>query len=144
MISCYTETTAAVRIMRDVNLFLPSWRHFMSTLFPKKKHNFNFQIFYGDPGWGSVTQGHVHQGKCSWSIVEMTFGPKFTDLHSTPKERQLQKSCVSFGEECTLRSVSNTVRSLCGNIRVQLPSNPLPFQWWQKLSISRCYTCYWS
>ncbi len=30
----------------------------------------------------------------------MTFGPKFTDLHSSPKERQLQKSCVSFGEEC--------------------------------------------
>ncbi len=36
------------------------------------------------------------------SIVEMTFGPKFTDLHSSPKERQLQKSCVSFGEECIL------------------------------------------
>ncbi len=30
----------------------------------------------------------------------MTFGPKFTDLHSYQKERQLQKSCVSFGEEC--------------------------------------------
>ena len=35
------------------------------------------------------------------SIVEMTFVPKLTDLHSSPKERQLQKSCVSFGEECT-------------------------------------------
>ncbi len=31
----------------------------------------------------------------------MTFGPKFTDLHSSPKDWQLQKSCVSFGEECT-------------------------------------------
>ncbi len=30
----------------------------------------------------------------------MTFGLKFTDLHSSTKERQLQKSCVSFGEEC--------------------------------------------
>ena len=43
---------------------------------PQKKHHFNFQMFYGDPGPGSVTQG--------WqivisSIVEMTFGPKFTD-----------------------------------------------------------------
>ena len=34
------------------------------------------------------------------SIAEMAFGPKFTDLHSSPKDRQLQKSCVSFGEEC--------------------------------------------
>ncbi len=32
----------------------------------------------------------------------MTFDPKFTDLHSSPKERQLQKKCVSFGEECTI------------------------------------------
>ena len=27
---------------------------------PKKKHNFNFQIFYGDHGSGSVTPGQVH------------------------------------------------------------------------------------
>ncbi len=32
------------------------------------------------------------------SIAEMT---KFTNLHSSPKEMQLRKSCVSFGEECT-------------------------------------------
>ncbi len=36
-----------------------------STL-PQKKRNFNFQIFHGDPGPGSVTPGHVHQGNCSW------------------------------------------------------------------------------
>ncbi len=34
-------------------------------------------------------------------LGEMTFCPKFTNLHSYPKERQLQKSCVSFGEECS-------------------------------------------
>ncbi len=34
------------------------------------------------------------------SIVEMTFCPKSTDLYSSPKERHLLKSCVSFGEEC--------------------------------------------
>ena len=34
------------------------------------------------------------------SIVEMKLGPKFSDLHSFPKERQFQKSCVSFWEEC--------------------------------------------
>ena len=60
---------------------------------PQKKRNFNFQIFNGDPGPGSVTPGHVLQGE---------FGPKFTDLHSSPKERQLQKSCGSFGEECSM------------------------------------------
>ena len=30
---------------------------------PQMKRNINFLIFYGDPGTGSVTQGHVHQGK---------------------------------------------------------------------------------
>ncbi len=34
-------------------------------------------------------------------IVEMTFGRMFTDIHSSPKEKQLWKSCVSFGEECS-------------------------------------------
>ena len=29
------------------------------------------------------------------SMVKIIFGPNFTDLHSSPKERQLQKSCVS-------------------------------------------------
>ncbi len=28
----------------------------------------------------------------------MTFGPKFTNLHSSPKERQLQKSICSQGD----------------------------------------------
>ncbi len=63
---------------------------FIHTL-PQMKRKFNFQIFHNEPGPGSVTPGHVHQGK---------FGPKFTDLHSSPKERHLQKSCVSFGEGC--------------------------------------------
>ncbi len=30
----------------------------------------------------------------------MTFGQKLNGVHSSPKERKLQKSCVSFGEEC--------------------------------------------
>ena len=49
--------------------------------------------------WGILEWGF-------WQIVtgcnaQMKFGPKFTDLHSSPKERQLKKSCVSFGEECS-------------------------------------------
>ncbi len=35
----------------------------------------------------------------------MTFGIKLNDVHSSPKERQLQKTCVSFGEECIGRSL---------------------------------------
>ncbi len=35
----------------------------------------------------------------------MKFCPKSTDLHSSQKERQLQKSCVSFGEECTSNKI---------------------------------------
>ena len=45
----------------------------------------------------------------------MTFGPKFTDLHSSPKERQLQTSCVSFGEECIVAKArfSVTHKNVC-------------------------------
>ncbi len=56
--------------------------NFSRSICPQKKRNFNFRIFYGDPWSG-------------WVIC-----PHFTDLHSSWKERQLQKSCVSFGEEC--------------------------------------------
>ncbi len=44
---------------------------------------------------------------------EMTFGQKFTDLHSSPKDRQLQKSCVSFGEECIACMFCISVTSSC-------------------------------
>ncbi len=47
------------------------------------------------------------------SLVETTFGPKFTDLHLSPKERQLQKSCVSFGEECMHMDSGLTHLHLC-------------------------------
>ncbi len=68
---------------------------------PRKKRNFNFQILWwpwirvSDTRWWGFWQIVIR------SILEMTFGPKFTDLHSSPKERKLQKSCVSFGEDCT-------------------------------------------
>ncbi len=44
------------------------------------------------------------------SNVQMKFGPKFTDLHFSPQKRQLQKSCVSFGEEC-----SNMIAQFCSD-----------------------------
>ncbi len=31
---------------------------------PQKKRNFNFQIFHGDPGRGSVTTGHGFLANC--------------------------------------------------------------------------------
>ncbi len=39
---------------------------------PQKKRNFNFQIFHDDPGPGSETPGHVHQGiwlKVHWPTL---------------------------------------------------------------------------
>ena len=36
----------------------------------------------------------------------MMFGIKLNDVHSSPKERQLQKTCVSFGEECSVGRAS--------------------------------------
>ncbi len=46
------------------------------------------------------------------SNAQMKFAPKFTDLHSSPKERQLQKSCVSFGEECTISCATGSVEKM--------------------------------
>ena len=36
----------------------------------------------------------------------MTFGLELSIAHSFPKERQLQKSCISFEEECKRRFVT--------------------------------------
>ncbi len=33
-------------------------------------------------------------------ILQITFGIKLNDVHSSAKKWQLQKTCVSFGEEC--------------------------------------------
>ncbi len=45
-------------------------------LFPlEEKHNFNFQIFYDDPGQESVTLGHVHQGKLHLAQISLTYNP---------------------------------------------------------------------
>ncbi len=54
----------------------------------------------------------------------MTFDPKFTDLHLSPKEMQLRKSYGSFGEECTpvRKNVANySIISMWGG----MVSNPL-------------------
>ena len=34
----------------------------------------------------------------------MMHNPRFTRIHSSPKETQLQTCCVSFGKDCTLRT----------------------------------------
>ncbi len=41
----------------------------------------------------------------------MTFGLKLNGTQSSPKERQLRKSCVSFGEECKARSLHCPISS---------------------------------
>ena len=51
------------------------------------------------------------------SILQMTFGIKLNDVHSSPKERQLQKTCVSFGEECRMIMWSMTVTLACHNFK---------------------------
>ncbi len=55
----------------------------------QKKRNFYSWIFPGAQGQGHVTLDH---------------NPRFTGIQSSPKERQLQKSCVSFEKECTTRT----------------------------------------
>ena len=72
-------------------LFINGWYSLVPTHHPPHTALFhqnmtlNLQIFSADPR--------------SCPAREMTFGPKFADLHSSPNERQLQKSCISFGEE---------------------------------------------
>ena len=46
------------------------------------------QLFFIDFSWGPG-QGHVTLDN-----------PRFTGIHSSPKERQLPKCCVSFEKEC--------------------------------------------
>ncbi len=58
----------------------------------------------------------LDHGKSAWgfwqvvtmSIVEMMYNPRFTGIHSSPKERQLQKCCVSFEKECNKWMVAVT------------------------------------
>ena len=47
------------------------WQCWLYTL-PQKKRNFNFQIVHGDPGPGSVTPGHAHQGNLAQRSLTCT------------------------------------------------------------------------
>ncbi len=72
------------------------------------------QLFLMDfswgPGSGSCDPGSWEICILKWgfwqvvtlSIVEMMYNPRFTGIHSSPKERQLLKCCVSFEKECIL------------------------------------------
>ncbi len=53
----------------------------------------------------------------------MKFGPKFTDLHSSPKERQLQKNHISFGEECILSHATYPGAPSYGGVRTWVDSS---------------------
>ncbi len=88
-------------------------------ILPQKKCNFNFHIFYGDPGPGSVTLGHVHEGNGVFCIllpggfVVMLRNPRFSDIHSSQKERHISilleitaMTCTHMSSDCA-RMVRN-------------------------------------
>ena len=54
------------------------------------------QLFFVDFSWGPGS-GSCDPG--SWEIFKMMFTPIFIGIHSSPKERQLQKCCDSFETE---------------------------------------------
>ena len=62
-----------MQCLRFENIAFRYWVVFYTL--PQKKRNFNFQIFYGDPGPGSVTPGHVHQGKWNLAQSSLTYTP---------------------------------------------------------------------
>ncbi len=78
--------------------------HVLYTLF-QKKSTFNLSILPGTPGSLTLTYGLDDFVKSSWKWLEKNriYNPRFTGIHSSPKERQLQKCCVSFGKECTVQ-----------------------------------------
>ncbi len=63
---------------------------------PQKKCRLNPSIFPVDPGSLTLTQGHV----------------RFTDIHSSPKEMQPRRTCISFCEECSRHFMSQPSRWL--------------------------------
>ena len=65
--------------------------------------------------------------------IQMTVGLKLNDAHSSPKERHLQKICVSFGEECSsgedslyqhFKVIHDKLRIPDGHESNSSPSNP--------------------
>ncbi len=52
-----------------------------------------FQIFHGDPGSGSVTPGHVHQGICPWE-EQANFAQ--SSLTYTPPKKKSNFRKVAF------------------------------------------------
>ncbi len=48
-----------------------------------------------------VPLGHWPWHRVFMSIAKMVYNSSFTGIHSSPKERHLQKCCVSFGKECS-------------------------------------------
>ena len=68
---------------------------------PQKKRKFNVPIFPGAPGFLTLIQVMSILSNALDSNLQKTFVLKLNGAHSSQKERQLQKSCVSFGEECT-------------------------------------------
>ena len=97
-------------------LWLQPWTIYTQS---QKKRNFSSWIFSGARGQGHVT---LDYGKSAYtmSIVKMMYNPRFTGIHSSPKERQLAKCCVSFEKECTKRSMG------------ERGSVPIPLLVWQR------------
>ncbi len=102
-----------VLVSRKANNFAPWGSFFLpktplillhTTLFPKRNATLISRFFMV-----TLDQGQWLQVMCTKGNVQTKFGPKFSDLQSSPKERQLQKSCVSFGEECRTPMISRMV-----------------------------------
>ncbi len=75
------------------NGFPRKWAYLLHYTLPQNKRNFNFRIFYGDPGSGSVTLGYVNQGKCSWKW-KCCITPDFP-TYTLPKKRGKFQTCWS-------------------------------------------------
>ncbi len=63
------------------HIFAAGTLHVHQYTLPQKKLNFNFWIFYGDPGPGSVTLGLVHRGEFWNGVFDKLVPGASQELH---------------------------------------------------------------
>ena len=92
---CHKTSISVLCIKKRVNVIISAIRHSLShcitTLFSKR----NATLVYP---FSLVSSGHWHRVLIFYTTVAVHW---IQVIHSSPKEMQLKKGCVSFGKECT-------------------------------------------
>ena len=94
---------------------------------PNKKRNFNFQIFYGDPGPRSLTQGYVHMAKSSLTYAPLQKKGNFKKVvFLLGKSVQRFMLDRPFGKAYSLTIITDTKNPFLNKYEWQ-PDSQLPY-----------------